>query len=106
MWMHDLWFWMHKEYWYRYDEMHEDWTNLYNKLSHTPENIIKGEFTSPPLSVPKEFMVHGLEDEFQNTIESYRSYYKNWVMENDAKWGGIVENMRTPPSWILENANV
>ena len=106
MWMHDLWFWMHKEYWYRYDKMHEDWTNLYNKLSHTPENIIKGELTSPPLSVPEEFMVHGLEDEFQNTIESYRSYYKNWVTENDAKWGGIVENMRTPPSWILENANI
>ena len=106
MWMHDLWFWMHKEYWYRYDEMHEDWTNLYNKLSHTPENIIKGELTSPPLSVPEEYIVHGLEDEFQNTIESNRSYYKNWVTENDAKWGGIVENMRTPPSWILENANV
>ena len=97
---------MNKEYWYRYDQMHEDWTNLYNKLSHTPENIIKGERTSPPLSVPEEFMVHGLEDEFQNTIESYRSYYKNWVKENDAKWGGIVENMRTPPSWIIEDANV
>ena len=106
MWMHDLWFWMHKEYWYRYDKMHEDWTNLYNKLSHTPENIIKGELTSPPLSIPEEFMVHGLEDEFQNTIESNRSYYKNWVTENDAKWCGLVENMRTPPSWILENANV
>ena len=106
MWMHDLWFWMHKEYRYRYDKMHEDWTNLYNKLSHTPENIIKSELTSPPLSVPEEFMVHGLEDEFQNTIESYRSYYKNWVKENDAKWGGLVENMRTPPSWILEDANV
>jgi len=106
MWMHDLWFWMHKEYWYRYDKMHEDWTNLYNKLSHTPENITKGELTSPPLSVSEEFMVHGLEDEFQNTIESNRSYYKNWVTENNAKWGGIVENMRTPPSWILENANI
>jgi len=106
MWMHDLWFWMHKEYWYRYDKMHEDWTNLYNKLSHTPENIIKGERTPPPLSVPEEYIVHGLEDEFQNTIESNRSYYKNWVTENNAKWGGIVENMRTPPSWILENANV
>ena len=106
MWMHDLWFWMHKEYWYRYDKMHEDWTNLYNKLSHTPENITKGELTSPPLSVSEEFMVHGLEDEFQNTIESYRSYYKNWVTENDAKWGGIVENMRTPPSWIIEYANI
>ena len=103
MWMHNLWFWMHKEYWYRYDEMHEDWTNLYNKLSNTPENIIKGELTPPSPFVPEEFMVHGLEDEFQNTIESYRSYYKNWVTENDAKWGGIVENMRTPPSWILEN---
>ena len=53
MWMHDLWFWMHKEYWYRYDKMHEDWTTLYNKLSHTPENITKGELTSPPLSVPE-----------------------------------------------------
>ena len=73
MWMHDLWFWMHKEYWYRYDEMHEDWTNLYNKLSHTPENIVKGELTAPPPFIPEEFMVHGLEDEFQNTIESYRS---------------------------------
>ena len=104
MWMHDLWFWMHKEYWYRYDKMHEDWTTLYNKLSHTPENITKGELTSPPLSVPEEFMVHGLEDEFQNTIESYRSYYSNWVAENNGKWGGIVENMRTPPNWIIENA--
>ena len=106
MWMHDLWFWMHKEYWYRYDKMHEDWTNLYNKLSHTPENIIKGELTAPPSFIPEEFMVHGLEDEFQNTIESYRSYYRNWVAENNGKWGGIVENMRTPPSWILEDANV
>ena len=106
MWMHDLWFWMHKEYWYRYDKMHEDWTNLYNKLSHTPENIVKGELTTPPPFVPEEFMIHGLEDEFQNTIESYRSYYRNWVAENNGKWGGLVENMRTPPSWILEDANV
>jgi len=106
MWMHDLWFWIHKEHWYRYDDMHEDWTNLYNKLSHTPENIIKGELTTPPSSVPEEFVVHGLEDEFQNTIESYRSYYKNWVTENNAKWGGLVENMRQPPAWIIEDANV
>ena len=105
-WMHDLWFWMHKEHWFRYDDMHEDWTNLYNKLSHTPENIVKGELTAPPPFIPEEFMVHGLEDEFQNTIESYRSYYKDWVPENNAKWGGLVENMRQPPAWILENANV
>mgnify|MGYP001396996196 CR=1 FL=1 len=103
MWMHDLWFWMHKEYWYRYDKMHEDWTNLYNKLSHTPENITEGEFTAPPGPIE---IVEVLEDEIQNSIETSRQIYIKQCKETDAKWGGIVENMRTPPSWILENANV
>ena len=105
-WMHDLWFWMHKDYWYRYDDMHEDWSNLYNKLSHTPENITKGELIPPPPFVPEEFIVQGLEDEFQNTIESYRRYYMDWVTENNAKWGGLIEDMRQPPSWIIKDANV
>ena len=26
-WLHDLWFWMNKEYWYRFDGMHDDWNN-------------------------------------------------------------------------------
>ena len=103
MWMHDLWFWMHKEYWYRYDKMHEDWTNLYNKLSLTPENIPQGEFTAPP--GPTE-IAEVLEDEIQNSIEASRQIYIKQCKENNAKWGGIVENMRTPPSWILENANI
>ena len=101
-WLHDLWFWLHKEYWYRYDTMHDDWSKFYNKLSHVPKNITKGELTVPPSPTK----IEGLEDEIQNSIESFRQVYIKQCKETDAKWGGIVENMRTPPSWILEDANV
>ena len=102
-WLHDLWFWLHKEYWYRYDAMHDDWSKFYNKLSHVPKNITEGEFTAPPGHAK---VAEVLEDEIQNSIETSRQSYIKECKENDAKWGGIVENMRTPPSWILEYANV
>jgi len=101
-WLHDLWFWLHKEYWYRYDAMHDDWSKFYNKLSRVPKNITEGELTVPPSPTK----IEGLEDEIQNSIESFRQLYTKQCKETDAKWGGIVENMRTPPSWILEDANV
>jgi len=105
-WTHDLWFWLQKEFWFRYDDMHDTWNNLYNKLSHKPDNIKEGELTCPPLTVASGFQVEGLEDEFQNVIEGYRNYYIKWTKEKNAKWGGIVENMRQPPNWIVEYANV
>ena len=101
-WLHDLWFWLHKEYWYRYDAMHDHWSKFYNKLSHVPKNIPEGELTV----LPSPTKVEILEDDIQNSIESFRQVYIKQCKETDAKWGGIVENMRTPPSWILEDANV
>ena len=102
-WLHDLWFWLHKEYWYRYDTMHEDWSKFYNKLSHVPKFIKEGEFTAPPgpTEIPEV-----LEDKIQNSIEASRQIYRKECKDNDAKWGGIVENMRTPPSWIIDNADL
>jgi len=108
-WLHDLWFWINKEYWWRYDNMHEVWSKFYNKLSHLPNNIKEGELTAPPKCAHESsliFSVEGLEDDIQNAVESYRKFYTNYCKENDAKWGGIVDNMRTPPSWILEDANI
>ena len=105
-WLHDLWFWMNKEYWYRFDGMHEDWNRLYNKLSHIPENIAEGDLTPPPQidrEWPKEYE---LEDEIQNTIAGYRDYYIDYCKENDSKWSTPEGATRTPPSWILEDANV
>ena len=54
-WTHDLWFWLQKEFWFRYDDMHDTWSNLYNKLSHKPDNIKEGELTCPPLTVASGF---------------------------------------------------
>jgi hypothetical protein len=105
-WMHDLWFWLNKEYWYRFDGIHESWNKLYNKLSHTPNNIIEGDLTSPPQNIPKLCMESGLEDEVQNTIAGYRNFYGQWCKENDANWSTPEGATRTPPSWIIENANV
>jgi len=106
-WLHDLWFWLHKEYWYRYDTMHDDWTKFYNKLSHVPKNIKEGKLTTPPCSTEIESLMSLytdiFEDTIQNFIESSRQIYTKQCKEDDAKWGGIVENMRTPPSWIIEH---
>jgi len=106
-WLHDLWLWLHKEYWYRYDTIHDDWTKFYNKLSHVPKNIKEGELTTPPCSTEIESLMSLytdiFEDTIQNFIESSRQIYTKQCKEDDAKWGGIVENMRTPPSWIIEH---
>ena len=100
-WLHDLWFWMNKEYWYRYDEMHEDWNELYNKLSHIPNNILKGDFTVPPPLIPEEFKEDKLEDELQNTIAGYRKFYQWWVDNNDCAWSAPEGATRTAPNWII-----
>lgn len=105
-WLHDVWFWLNKEYWYRFDEIHESWNKLYNKLSHTPNNIIEGDLTSPPQNIPEDCIENGLEDELQNTIAGYRKFYGQWCKENDAKWSTPEGATRTPPSWIIEDANV
>tara|TARA_Y100000758_G_scaffold139883_1_gene99118 strand:- start:179 stop:520 length:342 start_codon:yes stop_codon:yes gene_type:complete len=102
-WTHDLWFWLCKEYWWRYDKIHKTWEKLYNKLSHTPLNIPSGSFTTPPLCMPDEYKIE-TGNSVQDAIESYRKYYLE-DKSSFAKWGGLVENMRQPPEW-WKNANV
>tara|TARA_B100000029_G_C17503893_1_gene933728 strand:+ start:98 stop:634 length:537 start_codon:yes stop_codon:yes gene_type:complete len=101
-WLHDVWFWLHKEYWYRFDEIHDHWNKLYNKLSHIPNNIIEGDLSTPPQNIPEDCIVTGLEDEFQNIIEGNRKYYSQWCKENDAEWSTPEGATRTPPSWLHE----
>ena len=100
-WLHDLWFLMNKEYWYRFDGMHDDWNTLYNKLSHTPQNIPDSNFTSPSPLVPEEFKETKLEDDLQNTIAGYRNFYRWWVDNNDCEWSAPEGATRTAPYWII-----
>jgi len=106
-WTHDLWFWLCKEYWWRYDKIHKTWENLYNKLSHVPKNIPSGVTTPPPLCMPDEYKID-TGTPVQDTIESYRKYYLE-DKSSFAKWGGPVEKMRQPPEWWkvgVPNANI
>ena len=105
-WLYDLWFWLNKEYWYRFDEIHDVWNKFYNKLSHIPNNIIEDDLSSPPQNIPEACMESGLEDEIQNTIAGHRNYYIKYCKENDVKWSTPEGATRTPPSWIIDNANV
>lgn len=102
-WTHDLWFWLCKEYWWRYDKIHKTWEKLYNKLSHPPLNIPSGSFTYPPLCMPDEYKIE-TGNSLNDAIESYRKYYLE-DKSSFAKWGGLVENMRQQPEW-WKNANV
>ena len=102
-WTHDLWFWLCKEYWWRYDKIHKTWEKLYNKLSHIPLNISNGGTTPPPLCMPDEYKID-TGNPVQDTIDSYRKYYLN-DKSSYAKWGGLVENMRQHQEW-WNNDNV
>ena len=102
-WTHDLWFWLCKEYWWRYDKVHKSWQALYNKVSHTPINIPEGKFFRPPQCMPDEYKID-TGNPVQDTIDSYRKYYLG-DKSSFAKWGGLTENMRHPPEW-WKNANV
>ena len=94
-WMYDLWFWVCKEYWWRHDKIHKTWGRLYNKLSYVPENIPKGEFSPPPMVMPKKYIIEN------NPIESYRKYYIGHKIDM-AEWGGTEGKMRQPPNWFLK----
>jgi hypothetical protein len=102
-WLYEMWHYLCKEYWWRYDKVHKSWNTLYNKLSHVPINIPKGKFTRPPQCMP-EYLQR------KDTIEAYRDYYIQ-KKSTFAKWGGAANNNRLPPEWYvrgleLKNANV
>ena len=99
-WLHDLWFWTCKEYWWRYDKIHKTWEKLYNKLSHVPLNIPKGSFTPPPKCMPDELRID-TGNLIEDTVQSYKNFY---IKEKSsfAKWGGPEGKMRQPPNWFLK----
>ena len=74
---------------------------MYNKLSHTPKNIPKGDFVSLSPLVPEEFKETKLEDDLQNTIAGYRNFYRWWVDNNDCEWSAPEGATRTAPDWII-----
>ena len=91
-WLYDVWFWLAKEHWWRYELVHKSWKKLYNKLSHTPNNISLGEFTTPPITIPNKYKID-TGNPIDDIIQSYRKYYI------EAKLS--FANMREAPEWYI-----
>jgi hypothetical protein len=89
LYLYNLFVSLSNEYTYRYNKIHLSFTKLSNLLKSPPININKTKpFTEPPQCMPIEFKSN-------NTIESYRNYYKS--KSNKFK---LIYTKRDLPSWL------
>lgn len=70
-WLKDLFYYLCKEYTFRYEKVHLCETKLLEILSTPPENIYSVGFVDPPKCMPAEFKHH-------DTIIAYQLYYKEF----------------------------
>jgi len=99
IWFHQMWFYLCKEYTYRYEKIHSVETRLSDVLYLPPVNISTGDFYPPTPAMPDECKVPN------NSLASYHKYYIE-RKSHFAKW-----TKRQVPLWYDEgmkqhNANV
>jgi hypothetical protein len=95
---------LNKEYKYRFDknENHKSWDVL-NTIDHSDAFPIfdKHDFTLPPLNMDDEFKLNDGED-FDEVVESYRSYYRR--DKNEFKDGSEPTwTNRQRPTWFFKS---
>ena len=88
MYLYNLFVALSNEYTYRYGKIHITYSKLKDLLHLVPENILIGDFTEPPKCMPEEFRS-------DNTIQSYRSYYKSKQKSFDMNYKN-----REIPDWL------
>lgn len=89
-WIYSLWFYLCKEYTYRYGKIHSVEKRLGDAISFAPSRIRTGSFYSPPLAMPDQCKI------LNDPIASYRKYYIEHK-SSFAKW-----TKRDMPSWFSE----
>lgn len=87
LWHFELFKAMLDEYTFRYGKIHKS-TELLEILKEPPQNIPKGDFTSPPLCMPDQYKQ-------KNAVIAYRNYYIG-EKANFAKW----QKGREMPEWF------
>lgn len=86
-WLYNLWVSLMDEYTYRYGRIHAS-SRLRDILKKSPRNLVSGKFTEPTPAMPDEYKVKN------NSVESYRNYYKYGKVPLHA-WKD-----REVPNWI------
>jgi hypothetical protein len=87
IWLQRMWFYLCKEYTYRYGKIHAVEKRMAEALYVWPSNISNGDFCPPTPAMPDECKVPG------NVLESYHRYYRE-RKNHFAKW-----TKREIPSW-------
>lgn len=93
VWLYHLWYYLCKEYTYRYGKVHAVETRMLEALYLPPANLLSNEFYPPTPAMPDTYKVAG------DSITSYRNYY-NGGKQHLASW-----KKRVKPDWFnLQNA--
>jgi len=87
IWLYHMWYFLCKEYTYRYGKIHAVEKRMLHALYLPPKNIVSSEFFEPTPAMPDECKVAG------NSIASYHKYY-NERKNHFAKW-----TKRPVPLW-------
>jgi hypothetical protein len=89
-----LFYWLCREYTYRYGKLHATDSKMSEHLVQSPQNIGHGEFTEPTPAMPDDVKVAG------NSLASYRNYYREYK-QHLLSWKGRI-NSRPTPQWIFD----
>jgi hypothetical protein len=96
IWLHQMWFYLCKEYTYRYGKIHAVEKRMANALYLYPKNIPNSVFSEPTPAMPDIYKVKN------DSITSYHQYYAG-AKNTFAKW-----TRRSVPEWYqsLLHSNV
>lgn len=90
VWLYRLWYYLCKEYTYRYGKIHAVETRMMNALYLPPNNIKACKFYAPTPAMPDDVKVPG------DSIASYRNYYNknkthlaSWKNRPIPHWYGV-----------------
>jgi hypothetical protein len=89
--LYNLFVGLSNEYTYRYSKTHLTYSKLKDLLYVVPKNIPIGEFREPFQCMPEEFRS-------DNTVQSYRTYYKSKQKSFDMKYTN-----REAPEWLVND---
>lgn len=90
IWLYQMWFYLCKEYTYRYGKIHAVEKRMSEALYLPPVNIVSSQFYGPTPAMPDDVKVPG------DSLASYRNYYNrnkthlaSWKNRPIPEWYGV-----------------
>ena len=78
-WLSMMWYFLCKEYTYRYGKTHLTEKKLIKELLSSPKNISDGQLTKPPQCMPDDVKTNCTISAYKNYYKKYKSYFAKWT---------------------------